>query len=128
PESEPGHHARTEVFDDDVGHAGEPARNVGAGRVLEIERDRLLAAVDHHERLRATENAAGSGRKRAVRPFARLDLEHLRAKIDQQSRADRSREDVREIENPDPFEWLHVPTIDLRQNVKDRLSGFTEAL
>src|SRR5581483_2323234 len=44
-QAQPLHHAGAEVLDRDVGGAGQPAGEVDAPRVLEVDGDRALVAV-----------------------------------------------------------------------------------
>ncbi len=102
-EAEPRHHARPELFDHHVG-LFEQRHDLGlVGRVLEVEREGLLAAVEHRE-----VDAVGAP-ARLVDPHLLaltrpLDLDHFRAGLGEEQARHRAGQQRREIEDEDSVE------------------------
>ena len=91
------------VLEHDVGALEQPEEDRFAFRMLEIERDALLVAieVDEVRRLAAVERRPPRARDLAAE---RLDLDHLRAIVAEHRRRERSGERVRQIEHDDVAE------------------------
>src|SRR5262249_14208447 len=90
------------VVDDDVGEGDQPAHEVDATRVVEVEAEALLAA---HERPR--EPAAPIAEVEAP---AALHLDHLGAEIAEETGGHRPGDHPGEIEHADPVERAHQPS------------------
>src|SRR4029079_11534569 len=108
PEPEALHRAGSEVLDDHVGARDERVEDSPRARVLQIERDALLVAVDAEEigAFAANEwRAPGAG---IVAPPRLLDLDHPRPEIGQLHRAVGPGEDSREVEDRQAVEGSHV--------------------
>src|SRR5262249_35148637 len=73
------------------------------GRVLEVERDALLAAIDECEVERAAVEE-GAERARRITAAAALDLDHARTELAEQHGAERTGENARQVEDEDPVE------------------------
>ena len=92
-----------EAFDDHVGVLRQRQERVAAPRVLEVERDAALVAIHG-----AVEGRDGS---RPVAEVARivagagvLDLDHVGAEVGEIERADRARQQPRQVEHADALE------------------------
>ena len=85
------HHPRAEVLDHHVRRPHQLQRGAAPGSALQIQLQRLLAAVEH-----------GAGRRRAVRLAGARHLDHLGALIGQQHPGQRSGKVVAEVDNPNP--------------------------
>ena len=94
------HRAGPEVLDDDVGLLEQLLEDRAVLVVLEVERDRFLAAVDRGEvgRLAVDERAVGAG---VVAALGRLDLDHPGAHLRHQEGAVGAGEDARQVDDGD---------------------------
>ena len=108
-QAEPIHHAGAEVLDQHVGGRDEPLQHVLAAVGLQVERDRLLAAVLGQER-RAhqllVERRVGAELARQIAVLGHLDLDHLRAEQRELVGAERPGQHVGQIEHPDSRQRL----------------------
>jgi len=102
-ESHRCHHARPKVFDEHVGLAQHAANGFAPRVGFQIDRDAVLVAVDADEGRAFTADP-----RRADAPpdlaVGRLDLDDVRAEIGERHRADRTGEDMREIDHPHAVE------------------------
>ena len=108
-EAEPFHHARTELLQNHVGRVDQLQHLLARGRILEIELDAGLAAIEH-----GVERACRPclGRKEAhVLATRPLDLDDLRSRLGQHQAGQRPGQQRAEIEHGDPGKRLlrHVP-------------------
>src|SRR4029079_4161659 len=82
--------------------------HVAAGRVLEVQANRGLVAVEREEQgtLRAVVGSlvVRRGPAHVVAHAEVLDLDHLGAEVGQQQRAEAAGQQAREVEYADPFE------------------------
>ncbi len=92
------HRAGAEILDQHVGLVEEPLEDGAVGLGLEVERDRLLAAVDRGEIGRFAV-AEGTVFARVVALARRLDLDHARAHLGHQHGAIGPGEDARQIDD-----------------------------
>jgi len=94
---------RPEVLDDDVDFRGKTADELLPGRFAEIDRDRLLVpGLDHRpEGPLLGDDAPGPQR---IAHAWRLDLEDAGAHVGQQPRAEGTRDEGPELENPHSIE------------------------
>ncbi len=101
-EPEPVEVAGAEVLDDDVGPRREAPHRLAAGLGLEIERDRALVAI---RRRVVGRGAVGQERRapsaRVVARARTLDLDDIGAQIAEHLGAERTRENAREVQNPE---------------------------
>ena len=106
-EAELRQRSRTEVLDDHVALRDQLLEQPPSLRVLEVDGDAFLVAIDAQEvRAFAFEERRAPGAR--IVAFARLfDLDHARAHVGQQHRAVGTREDAREVEHGDAVEWRH---------------------
>ena len=102
------HRAGLEVFGDDVGTRRKLARNIGAFRQMEVDRDALLVAVEHRKE-------TGPRAEQAARTVAvdRFDLDHFGAHVGEHHAARRSHDHVREFDDAESREGV-------RRSVGDR--------
>jgi hypothetical protein len=89
------------ILDQDVGGADEAAQDVGAFRLLQIDDEAFLVAVDAEEIVAL---AGDEGRKvpRLVAEAGRLDLQHFGAEIAEALGAERAGQDAGQVDDPDP--------------------------
>ena len=114
-EAELRQRSRTEVLDDHVALRDQPLEQARALRVLEVERDAFLVAVDAQEIARSRpRGTAGPHAARVVALARLLDLDHARAHVGEQHRAVGTGEDAREVEHGDAVEWRHNGQSDYR--------------
>ncbi len=101
-QSEPLHHAEAEVLGQHVGLRDHPEQRGFAGVALDVDADRPLAAIEHHERRRQSGVARAPviARVVAVREF--LDLVDVGAHVGQHQAARGAGHDLRQ------FEHLHA--------------------
>src|SRR5206468_8188884 len=97
------HDAGTVILDEDVGARRKAPHDVGAGRLLKVDDEAFLVAVD------AEEIVAFAGDKRwelagLVTAARRLDLQHLGAEVAEALGRERAGEDPGQIDDPDPLE------------------------
>ena len=107
-EAESGERAGSEIFEQHVGAGGQLERERAAARVLEVDRHRLLVAIDREKvgRLAAHEGRAeGAG---VVAALGTLELDHARAEVGELHRAERSGQHAREIEHHQVVERQHA--------------------
>ena len=89
-ESHPGHHPRPEVLEHHIGHAGERAHDRHRFGMREVEADVALAAVLLREVRR--HRVLPRPREPGHVALGRLDLDHVRAEVDEHARAVRTGE------------------------------------
>jgi hypothetical protein len=99
-EAEPGHDARPELLDDDVGALDQRAQPRARGLVLQVQRHAFLATVEHGE------IGAVGAPFRAVGPHllaaaGALDLDDLRAGLGKEQSRHRPRQERAEVEHGD---------------------------
>ena len=102
----PFHCARRQVLNEDVGRGEQPFEDRWRLLVLEVQRQRLLGAVQPDE----VAGQAAHGRVVATRKVADLwplDLDHARAKIGQLASRKRRRDCLLQGDDRDAFEWQH---------------------
>jgi hypothetical protein len=101
-EARPCRRAGGEILHEHVRRADHPPQQGGVGRILEVERDRLLAAVEPDEigALAVHDMVVAAGE---IALFA-LDLDHPRAGIGEAGGAERRGDRLLERDNRDPFE------------------------
>src|SRR5215467_10213942 len=94
------HRARAKVLNESIGFVEQALEGVTAVGGFEIERDRLLAAVDRSEisRFAVFERAVLA---RVIAVPRRFDLDHARAELGEQQRAIRARQDAGKIDDRD---------------------------
>ena len=91
------HHAGPVVLDQDIGVRQQPGEHLLAGRLLEIDRDAALAALDRH---RLQRHAVGEQAHLAHRvALGRLDLDDLGAEVGQQPATGRAGEGVAQLDH-----------------------------
>src|SRR3989475_12617439 len=88
-EPQVGHHSRAEVVDDDVRDGREPARELEAARVVQVEQDAPLAA---HERAREAAAAVAE-----VEAPAALDRDPVAAQVGEDAGGHRPGDDPGEV-------------------------------
>ena len=99
------HRSRLEVLDEDVTPADEVDDERPPARVLQIDGDAPLAAVDREEVGSLAVGRAGRGPVPAVvAPSRVLDLDHLGAVVAQDLGGERTGDDAREVDDADPAE------------------------
>jgi len=98
-EPQVGHHPRAEVVDDDVRDRREPAREVQAARIVQVEQDAPLAA---HERAREAAAAVAE-----VEAPAALDLDHVGAQVGEDAGRHRPGDHPGEVEDANAVERAH---------------------
>lgn len=124
-ESERAHHAGPVVFHEDVRLRRERPEDRLAARILQIDDDAALVAVDGP--------VAGAFRAHAARhaaggiPLRRLDLDHVRAHVAEEHGAERTGHDLRQIQYADACQRAHrlriLRPVRLVHSVTLRLSG-----
>jgi hypothetical protein len=105
-EAEPLHRAGLEVLAEDVGAGDELEHDLAAARILGVDGDALLVAVEEGEEARA-----GAHELPRVVAAERLDLDHLGAEVAEDDPAGRPHHHVRELDHPQAGErqvlaWL----------------------
>ena len=75
--------------------------------LLEIEREGLLVAVDAEEIRAFGADERRSPPARIVAAAGLLDLDHARAHVGEQHRAERARQHAREVDDEQAFQWRH---------------------
>src|SRR2546427_255050 len=100
---EAGHDAGSELLDHHVRAADQLPKDLLALGGLQIDREGPLSAVHHRERVR---DVVDDRRNRAhvVAQLRVLDLDDVGTEIAQELRAERAREETREIQERDPIE------------------------
>jgi hypothetical protein len=96
------HHAGSAVLDEDVGLEHERARRVAGRRVLEVERDRALAAIDRREVLGVAVRDRWPLPHRVA--LGRLDLDDLGAEVGEQHAAERPGRHLAELDDAHALE------------------------
>src|SRR5262249_41598368 len=106
-EAEPRHHAWAELLDQHVRARDQRIEPRPFDRILEVERDALLAAIEPRE---ACALAAPFRPMRAhlLAAPGRLDLHHLGAGFGEQKRGQRPRQQGREVEHEQALERSHA--------------------
>ena len=105
-----GHHAGAEVLDEHVGRGRQPAHQLGALRLANVDGQRTLAGVQGREARRRVA-IAGTHARRAhhVAALRRFDLDYLGAQLRQVERGQRPGDDVRQVEHAHAFQgFAHV--------------------
>jgi hypothetical protein len=100
--------ARPEILDDDVGRGGELHEYFLALRLLHVERDALLVAIEHRKAIALVVDL-GLEAARAVAFGKSFDLGHVGAHVREHQRAVRSGHDGGEIEHLHAFKWKRHP-------------------
>ena len=100
-EAEPLHRAGPEVLHEHVGPIDERQKRLPIDRILQIEREALLAAIDAGEVAALAARQEGAVLPGVVAAVGPLDLHHLRAQVSQDHGAERAGQDPREVENSD---------------------------
>ena len=98
-EAEPLHRPGLEVLAEDVGAGHQLEHDLPAARVLGVDRDALLVAVEQGE-----EAGAGADELSGVVAAERLDLDHLGAEVAEDDAAGGSHHHVGELDHPDAGE------------------------
>jgi hypothetical protein len=98
--------AGREVLHQHVGARHQALHHGQRGRLLQVEREALLAAVRPDE-VRAEAACAAVVAARLVAAAGAFDLDHARAQVGQLPGAERRRDDVLEREHGDAFERSH---------------------
>ena len=108
-------HARAEGLEQHVVIAHQPQQHLPSALLLEVHADRALVAVQRQEQRRAralVHALVVGGRPADVVAHARvLDLQHLRAEVRQQKRAEPARQKPREVEHADALERQAHPDL-----------------
>ena len=100
------HHAGAELLNDDSGTLEEGHQPFLGRRVLQVDRDAFLAAVEHGE-IHPLLAAGGQIAAHVVARAGAFDLDDLRPRIGQKQRGHRSRQQGREIEDQQVFQRGH---------------------
>ena len=105
-EPHPVERAGGEILDEDVADFDERLQHVVTIWVLGVQRNRTLVAV-HHREVQAVDirNVTQLG-ARDVAGSRALDLDHVGAEPGEKLRANRPGLDMREVQDPNTFEWL----------------------
>ncbi len=93
-EAEGCHRAGLEVLAEDVGARREADGDFATARILEIDREAQLVAVEHRE-----EAGAGTEQASGVVAFDRLDLDHLGTQVAKDQAAGRPHHHVAEFDH-----------------------------
>lgn len=99
-EPEPLHHARAHAFDQRVGMLDEPQHRAHRLRLLQVERERALAAIE--------DRAAAEVERIAVAAGRALDEDHVRAHVGEQHPAERRRADSGDFDDSDSVQRAHA--------------------
>src|SRR5262245_32583140 len=86
-EALPFERARAKVLDEDVGVRDEPIEHGAPVRMLEVERDALLVAIDAQVVRALALDERRSPRSRVVAAFGMLDLDYARTHVGREHRA-----------------------------------------
>ena len=106
-ETKPLHDAGREVLDQDIGRRNEVARDLPPGGARQVERDAAFVAVGPEERtalardLRMERPHVVAARRRV------LDLDHVSAKIREDHGAERSGNEMTEVDDAHSVECAH---------------------
>ena len=92
-EPEPFERSRPEVLDEDIGAGAQPAHHREVVRVLEVERDRSLVAVQQLEEQRVAVGMKETHRAGGVSAVGPFDLDHVGAEVCEVARAVRAGHD-----------------------------------
>ena len=98
-EPQPLHRAGTEVLDQHVGAIEQPLEDRRARRLLQVERQALLVAVDAEEVRALAADERRTPRARVVAAAGLLDLDDARAHVGEQHRAVRPGQHARQIDD-----------------------------
>ena len=126
-EAQPIHHLRPEILHQHVGAGDQLAQDVDALGLLEVDRQRALAAVGRYEQggelAGRIDRLAAAARDVAAR---RLDLDHVGALVGQEHRGERPRHHAGEVDDPHPRQrTCHAPPPVSFQHVYRRTGGLT---
>ena len=110
PQPDPLHLRGSEIFDQHVGPREQRIQNRPRALVLEIERERLLVAVDAEEVGALAADKGRPPRAGVVASPRLLDLDHSSSEVAQLHRAIRPGQDAAEIQDRQPFEGSHTIT------------------
>src|SRR5205807_3755948 len=99
--------AWAEILDQDVGRLNQLPQRSRTGGGLQIERDAFLAPVQLEEKAAAAVDERAPA-ARVVSMFRFFDLEHLGAHVAEHHRAERTRDDTREIDHAQTIKWRHA--------------------
>jgi len=102
-----GQRSRTKVLDDHIALDDQLLEQATPLRVLEVDGDAFLVAIDAEEVRALAFEERRTPRARVVALPRLLDLDHACAHIGQQHRAIGTGEDAREVEDCDAVEWRH---------------------
>ena len=110
-EAQPVHHLRPEILHQHVGAGDQLAQDLDALGLLEVDRQRALAAVGRYEQggelAGRIDRLAAAARDVAAR---RLDLDHVGALVGQEHRGKRPRHHAGEVDDPHPRQrTCHAP-------------------
>ena len=97
------HDAGAEAFDDDVRARRQPQEDLDPRRLLEVEAQPALVAVDHPE-VGAVLACAGTERARVVADFGILDLDDIRPEVGEMQRRHRAGQQPGQVEDADAGE------------------------
>ena len=114
-EAQPGQRAGPEVLDEHIRLRDQPLEDLAAGRLLEIERDAFLVAVDAQEIRAFAVQERRSPAARVVALAGLLDLDDPRAHVGEQHRAIGAREDAGQVENGDTLKGRHIWSVPRRR-------------
>jgi hypothetical protein len=105
-EAEPFHGAGAEILHQHVGLRDQLGKNFAAGRALDVDRERALAAIGRDEQ-RGELAALVDGGAAAAGDIAAdwLDLEHVGALVRQEHGRVRARHHTGQIEDANSAEW-----------------------
>ena len=93
-EAEPVHRAALEVLAEDIRRRNEPQHDLQPARILHVDGEALLVAVEHPEEARA-----GTAQRARAVARDRFDLDDLRAEIGEQHPAGRTHHHVRHLDH-----------------------------
>ncbi len=108
-EPEPRHGAGDQVLHEHVGGVDQPVQQRAIARVLDVELEALLAAIEPDE-VRAVTVDGAVVRAREIADTGALDLDHACAEVGQVTGGERRRDRLLEGDDRDVFEWVHVAT------------------
>ena len=97
-EPETFHRAVCEILDDDIGGCDQAFSHMAISRLMKVEDNAALAALEDSVRVVPPERAAG-----------RIDTDHIRACIGQQHGCQRTRQVLSEIDDADALECAAHP-------------------
>src|SRR5215831_4078988 len=104
-EPEPRHDARPKLLDDDIRAFDQGLQPGPFSSVFEVDGDAALAAIEQRKASAVVPPFGGTAAH--LLTARRLDLDHLRARLGQQQRRQRPRQQGREVEDEQPFKRPH---------------------